>query len=158
MTKKDQRDAGPGFASEKCEDLKEFSREIRAQDLRQLYYLKKEIKEQQRRIEELENLATKCTTTITGMPHGRGVSDKVGEYSVQLSDLKNLLELNIEKCFFELDKLDRCIQNVDDSLVRQIMTYRFVHGFSWVKISHVLGGYNSVDSLKKKLYRFLKNN
>ncbi len=42
-------------------------------ELSQLYYLKKEIKEQQRRIAELEVAATKCTANISGMPSGKGI-------------------------------------------------------------------------------------
>ncbi len=127
-------------------------------ELSQLYYLKKEIKEQQRRIAELEAVATKCTANISGMPSGKGVSDKVGQYAAQIADLKALLDLNLRKCFYELNRLDRYIQAVDDSLIRQIMIYRFVNGYSWRKIAFQVGGYNSADSLKKQLYRYLKNN
>lgn len=92
------------------------------------------------------------------MPHGTDIADKVGKYASELFDLKNLLDLNIKKCFFELNKLDRYIQSVDDSLVRQIMIYRFINGYSWAKIAWNIGGYNTVDSLKKRLYRYLENN
>ena len=126
-------------------------------ELSQLYYLKKEIQGQQRRIKELETLATRCSTTITGMPHGMGISDRVGKYASELSDLKNLLDLNIKKCFFELNKLDRYIQSVSDSLIRQIMIYRFINGYSWAKIAWNIGGKNTADGLRIKLKRFLQN-
>ena len=59
-------------------------------ELSQLYYLKKEIKEQQRRIAELEAVATNCSTKITGLPSGKGISDKIGNYAAQIADLKAL--------------------------------------------------------------------
>ena len=59
-------------------------------ELSQLYYLKKEIKEQQRRLRELETAATSCTTKITGLPYGKGINDKIGCYAAQIADLKGL--------------------------------------------------------------------
>ena len=52
-------------------------------ELSQFYYLKKEIKEQQRRLAELEAVAINCSTEITGLPTGTGISDKIGNYAAQ---------------------------------------------------------------------------
>ncbi len=68
-------------------------------ELSQLYYLKKEIRQLEQRINELETAATNCTVKITGLPSGRGISDKIGNYGAQIADLKNLLDLNLKKCF-----------------------------------------------------------
>ena len=127
-------------------------------ELSQLYYLKKEIKEQQKRIKELEAVATSCSSKIEGLPTGEGISDKIGNYAAQIADLKALLDLNLKKCFYELNRLERYIQSVDDPLIRQIIIYRFISGYSWRKIAFQIGGNNSVDSVKKRLYRYLKNN
>ena len=125
-------------------------------ELSKLYHLKKEIEMQRKRLYELETIAKSCSVRITGMPHGTGISDKVGKYASQIADLKCLLDLNLKKCFFELNRLTEYIQSVDDSLVRQIMTYRYIHGFSWQKTAFSIGGNNTSDSLKKKLYRYLR--
>ncbi len=126
-------------------------------ELSKLYHLKKEIEMQRGRIKELETIAQSCTSRITGMPHGTGISDKIGKYAVQIADLKCLLDLNLKKCFFELNRLTEYIQSVDDPLIREIMTYRYIHGFSWQKTAFNVGGNNTAGSLKKKLYRYLKN-
>lgn len=125
-------------------------------ELSQLYYLKKEIKQQQRRIAELEAVATNCSTNITGLPSGNGVSDKIGDYAAQIADLKALLDLNLKKCFYELNRLDRFIQSVEDPLLRQILTCRFVNGYSWRKIACTIGGPNTPDGLRIKMMRFLE--
>ena len=156
MTKKDQRDAGPKFAPKYAEKSQKSERAMTSRELKNLYYLKKEIKEQQRRIAELEAVATNCSTKITGLPTGKGISDKIGNYAAQIADLKALLDLNLKKCFYELNRLDRFIQSIEDPLLRQILTCRFVNGYSWRKIAFQIGGGNSVDSVKKKLYRYLK--
>ena len=72
-------------------------------ELSQFYYLKREIKEQQRRIAELETLAINCSTKITGLPTGTGISDKIGNYAAQIADLKALLDLNLKKCFLRAE-------------------------------------------------------
>ena len=127
-------------------------------ELSQLYYLKKEIKEQQRRLFELEVAATNCAATVTGLPAAKGMSDKVGNYATQIADLKALLEQSLKKCLNELNRLNEYIQNVDDPLVKQIMIYRFIEGNSWVKVAFLIGGNNTVDRVKKRVYRYLKNN
>ena len=124
-------------------------------ELKNLYYLKKEIKEQQKRLEELESLATNCTAKITGLPNGNGVSDKIANYATEIADLKSLLDLNLKKCFYELNRLDRFIQSIDDPLLRQIIAYRFINGYSWAKISYTIGGNNTPDGLRIKMMRFL---
>ena len=126
-------------------------------ELSQLYYLKKEIRQLEQRIKELETAATDCTAKITGLPHGTGINDKIGNYAAQIADLKALLDLNLKKCFYELNRLDRYIQSVNDPLVRQIILYRFENHMSWNQIERALGGNNSSESLRKKLYRYLKN-
>ena len=127
-------------------------------ELSQLYYLKKEIEKQQRRISELEAAATNCATKITGLPSGKVISDKIGNYAAQIADLKALLDLNLKKCFYELNRLDRYIQSVDEPLTRQIMIYRFEKNMSWRQIERAIGGNNKAESLRKKLYRYLRKN
>lgn len=125
-------------------------------ELSQLYYLKKEIRQLEQRINELETAATNCTVKITGLPSGRGISDKIGNYAAQIADLKSLLDLNLKKCFYELNRLDRYIESVNDPLLRQIMTYRFINGYSWSKIAYTIGGNNTPDGLRIKMMRFLE--
>ena len=67
-------------------------------ELSKLYYLKKEIEMQRKRLSELETIAESCTSKITGLPLGKGTSDKVGKYAAQIADLKCILDLNLKKC------------------------------------------------------------
>ena len=125
-------------------------------ELSQLYYLKKEIKEQQKRLSELEALATSCTAKITGLPNGNGVSDKIANYATEIADLKSLLDLNLKKCFYELNRLDRFISNVKDSEMRIILTLRYSQGLSWQQIAQNMGVLGDGSTERKKHNRFLK--
>lgn len=126
-------------------------------ELSQLYYLRKEIKEQQRRLSELEALATNCTAKITGLPNGNGVSDKVANYTAQIADLKGLLDLNLKKCFYELNRLDRFISSVKDSEMRTILMLRYIQNLSWQKVAFAIGEYDE-QYLRRKHNNFLVNN
>ena len=125
-------------------------------ELSQLYYLKKEIKEQQRRLSELEALATSCTAKITGLPNGNGVSDKIANYATEIADLKSLLDLNLKKCFYELNRLDRFISSVKDSEMRIILTLRYSQGLTWQQVAQNMGVLGDGSTERKKHNRFLK--
>lgn len=125
-------------------------------ELSQLYYLKKEIKQQQKMLEELEALATSCTSKITWFPHGTGIDDKIGNYAAQIADLKTLIELNLNKCLCELNRLNQYIQSVEDSDVRTILTLRYSQGLSWQQIAQNMGVLGDGSTERKKHNRFLK--
>lgn len=124
-------------------------------ELSQLYYLKKEIRHQQKRLEELETLATTCTAQITGMPHGMGINDKIGEYAAQIADLKGLLDLNLKKCFYELNRINRFIESVEDSQMRMILTLRYIQNLSWQKVAFAIGEHDE-QYPRRKHNAFLK--
>ncbi|MDR0738929.1 MAG: helix-turn-helix domain-containing protein [Oscillospiraceae bacterium] len=109
-----------------------------------------------RLIDEQNNMATlkNYRTEITGMPYGTEVADRVGKYAAQIADLIKLKD-NLKKCIDELNKLDGYIQSVDDSLIRQIIMYRFICCFSWIKIACNIGGGNTADGVRIKLARFI---
>ena len=125
-------------------------------ELSRLYYLRKEIEEQQHRLIELESAVSSCSSKINGLPNGCGFSDKIGNYVAQIADLKLLLELNLRKCFYELERLNRYVNSIDDSLIRQIIICRFEKCMSWQQIGRKIGGNNTGESLRKRLYRYLK--
>ena len=118
-------------------------------ELSQLYYLNREIEQLQARLTELESLATSCTANITGMPRANGISDKIGKYAAEIADLKSLLDLNLKKCFYELNRLNRYIQSVDDSEMRMILSLRYVNGLCWEQVAASISVYASGDSVRK---------
>ena len=90
-------------------------------------------------------------------PGGNSVQVQVlSPIPAQIADLKALLNKNIEKCFDELNKINEFINSINDSLIRQIIIYRFIYGFSWNKVAHTIGGGNNAECLRKKMYRYLK--
>ena len=127
-------------------------------ELSQLYYLNREIVQLQRRLEELEGLATSCTQHITGMPMVQGVSDKVAKYAVEIADLKGILDLNLKRCFYELNRLNRYIQSIDDAQMRMILSLRYINGLGWDQVAASIGGGNSDKNVQMAVNRFLQKN
>jgi len=127
-------------------------------ELSQLYYLNREIVQLQRRLEELEGLATSCTQHITGMPMVQGVSDKVAKYAVEIADLKGILDLNLKRCFYELNRLNRYIQSIDDAQMRMILSLRYINGLGWEQVAASISSCISGESIRKAHERFLTRN
>ena len=125
-------------------------------ELSQLYWLGREIKEQQRRLAELESLATSCTSLITGMPHGRGVDNRLAEYVAEIADLRDQINLNLRKCFYELNRLTNYVSGIEDSQIRQIISLRHINGLSWVRIAFALGGDSTADGVRMAYKRYLE--
>ena len=127
-------------------------------ELSQLYYLNREIEMDQRRLRELEARALPGAQVITGVPHGSGVADAVGRYAAEIADLRGIIEAKHQQCLYERNRLERYIAGIDDSLLRQIFTYRFVNGLPWLQVALCVGGGNTPDGCRMAVKRFLRNN
>ena len=126
-------------------------------ELSQLFYLNREIEMDKRRLRELEAKALPEAQVITGTPHGAGVPDPVGKYALEIADLRGIIEAKRQKCLYERSRLERYIAGIDDSLTRQMFTYRFVNGLSWVQVAACIGG-NTPDGCRMAVKRYLERN
>jgi len=147
MTAMDREPSGRIYRTRRFTSLKE--------ELSQLYYLNREIEWQQRRLSELEHRATSRPTHITGMPRHKRVTDKVGDFAVEIADLGAQIDVNIKRCFSELIRLTRYIDSLDDSLVRLILSLRYINGLSWRQVALNIGGESTEDSVRMIHNRFL---
>ena len=125
-------------------------------ELSQLYYLNREIERDKARLEELYTRATSATQTITGMPRASGVSDKLASCTAEIADLKGIIDANIQRCFYELNRLTRYINSIDDSLTRQIFSLRFINGLTWRQVACHIGGDLSEGYVRNACYKHLK--
>lgn len=123
-------------------------------DLSQLYYLNREIEGEKRRLRELQDIATGTMMKIAGLPHIGTVSDKAA-LEQEIDECRRVIEAKSLLCVVEYNRLNRYIGAIDDSLLRQVLSYRFVSGLSWRQVAAHIGGGNTADSVKKICYRFL---
>lgn len=91
---------------------------------------------------------------ITGMPHGTGVSDKVGDTVVEIVRTQERLDV-MRKQIREREKpILLWIDGIPDLCTQSIFRLRFIHGKTWKEVSGMVGGY-SEDALKKMCYKEL---
>ena len=125
-------------------------------ELSQLYHINREIEMDEQRLQELEAKTLPGAQIITGMPHAPGVTDKVGQYAAEIADLRGIIEAKHKQCMYERKRLERYIAGIDDSLLRQVFTYRFVNGLPWEQVAANVGGGNTGGSVRMMCYRYLK--
>lgn len=111
----------------------------KVRQLEQLRHLRREVDMLSQRIAELELAAQGGTGRITGMPRFSGRGDRAGDSDVQLALLWDRLEARRGRCMELLGALYAFIDGVEDSRMRQILTYRYVDGESWRCIAGYIG-------------------
>lgn len=124
-------------------------------DLNQLFYLNREIQREKHRLNELEAVATGTSAKITGLPHVGMISDKTA-LAAEIVDAQAVIEAKIALSVMEYNRLNRYINQIPDGLTRQIFALRFVNGLSYHQIAASVGGGNSYESIKKRIFRQIK--
>lgn len=126
-------------------------------ELSQLYYLNLEIEMDRRRLRELECRTIPAQSAKRERIDG-GRADVVGLRAAEIADLRGIIEAKHQQCLYERSRLERYISSIDDSLLRQIFTYRFVNGLPWRQVAACVGGGNTDDACRKAVRRYLERN
>ena len=87
------------------------------------------------------------TITITGL-------DTQG-HDAKARRLKARLERRKADLLDKRAELEADIEAIDDSLLRQVITMRYINGMHWPEIAAHIGGGNSADSVRKQCTRFI---
>ena len=127
-------------------------------DLSQLYYLNREIERDKAELDALYSRVLRAGSLVMRQKGYSGFSDKVARYAMEIADLKETIDANIQRCFYERARLIRYINDIPDSLTRGIFTLRFEYGLSWDQVAAGIGGGNTAESVRKRVFRHLKNN
>ena len=72
----------------------------------------------------------------------------MGEYAAEIADLRGIIEAKHQQCLYERSRLS-ATSSIDDSLLRQIFTYRFVNGLPWRQVAACIGGGNTEDGCRR---------
>ena len=126
-------------------------------ELSQLFYLNREIEQDEQRLMELEAKATQATQKISGMPGGGGEQQKIERFVADIIDLKAIIAAKQQQCIYEQSRLERYIADIPDSLTRQIFALRFINGLNWEQVAMHIGGGNTGVGVKQRAYRYFKN-
>ena len=125
-------------------------------ELSQLYWLNKEIARDKERLAELEAAATNTAVKISGLPHVSGISSKTA-IAAEIADIRAVIEAKTTMSVVEYNRINRYIAGVDDSLIRQILSLRYISGLSWRQVAAAIGGGNTEDSVRMAHNRYLRD-
>lgn len=123
--------------------------------LKQIYHLNREIKMWQ---EELDKVQANIISSgkLTGMPRATGTSDRVGELASTLADIERVIEGKLAEVQLQRKKIIDYIDNLEDSLLRQIVFYRCISCMGWKGVADEIGGECTPDSVRKYFVRNVK--
>ena len=126
-------------------------------ELSQLYYLNREIERDQERLEKLRASASAPgVPNYDGMPKSPSFENRLERYIAEIVDLEAIIQAKITQCLHERARLERYIAEIPDSLTRQIFQLRFITGLTWVQIAFSVGGGNTEEGVRKRVYRYLE--
>jgi hypothetical protein len=130
--------------------------------LSQIRYLKSEIELLKKQIRDMDYQVTRDTVTGSDpdFPYTERrftiVGIDYGGYERRTQRLKKRLEKRVTELIKLLEATHDYIENIDDSLIRQIITLRHIEGLTWEQVAARIGGSSTADSLRKMHDRFLK--
>ena len=126
-------------------------------ELSQYYWLNMEIEADKERLAILNARATAPQSPqLTGMPHGSGGQDKIGNLAAEIVDLSTILEEKLIKSLMLRQDIEKFIMGIEDSMTRMVFTYRCIDGMSWKEVAESMGQYMTEDNAKQIFHRYFK--
>lgn len=126
---------------------------ITLEKLSQISFLNEEIKRDTERQERLysELLAAK-TASYNDMPRTPAFENLLERKVAEIIDL----EAKITQSRNELNRLEMYIDKIPDNLTKRIFRLRFGECMSWVQIALCVGGGNTEDGVRKRVFRYIE--
>jgi hypothetical protein len=121
-------------------------------ELSKYYYLKKEIKDLEERIETLGNGVG--SIKISDMPKG---SSKISSIEEKIVELKEKWINARVSALEEYLRIETYINSIEDIEIRLIARYRYLDLLSWEQIALKIGKCQDRTTVSKKMRSFLDN-
>ena len=125
-------------------------------ELSQIFYLNKELQMWQREKERLEARIGASSQPMNGMPHGYGVGDPTGNLAQELAQCHLMISRICVEIQIQRNKIIKYIEEVEDSLLRQILFYRCISCMSWHEVAREIGGNHTDKSTRQAFFRHFK--
>ena len=124
-------------------------------ELSNYYYINKQIKQLQNKLEELEEKLL-GSSQITDMPKSGRVSKPTEDAAVKIAELKKLIVEKRNRLIEENIFIEKYIDNVSDIEIQTIIRMRFIELKNWYEIGKELG--YDYTWCCRKLYRYIRTN
>ncbi len=132
-----------------------MSEKLTKDELRQIFYINREIIMWQRKRDELRYASLVKSPTISDMPMGgqrRGIED----LAIEFVEYETIINGLLAKLQIQHKRIIEFINGIDDSLMRQIIFYRHISCMTWNEVANSIGGGNTEDSVKQAYSRFTR--
>lgn len=102
-------------------------------------YLKKEIRQLERRISRLHTpLSDRVTASNAEFPY-QPIHVRIEGVDIKKQALEEILRKRLAACLDETIRIEGFISSIEDSRTRMIFQKRYIDGWSWLKISRSMG-------------------
>lgn len=95
--------------------------------------------------------------SLDGMPHGTGVSDKVGVLAAALADITGQVGFLEKQVDESAALIEEFIAEIPNLKTRLIFRYRFLGGMSWGEVAGMFDIRTSENSVKSTCYDYMEN-
>jgi len=116
------------------------------EELRQIYYLNKEIMMWEKELIHESKIAKLATA--------HKLNDKNNSLSTEKEEIEKIIKRQLIKTQTRCEKIVRFIDDIEDNIMHQITILRNIHHMTWEEVASKVGGENTGDSVKKAYYRF----
>ncbi len=103
------------------------------EELSKYYYLKKEIKQIEERIKEIDDTFLSANR-INGMRYEKRLSNPQEQRMILIEKYDKRLEEKKDEALKELMKIENFIDSINDPEIRMIFRYRYIELMEWNKI------------------------
>lgn len=94
---------------------------------------------------------------MTGMPGSGKLPDPTAERAMKEEKAMKRLELMVAEQQREADRIMEWILQIDDPMIQTLMHARYIREKSWTAVAHILGGYNTAESVRQIHSRYLSH-
>lgn len=104
--------------------------------LNQAYLLDQRIKSKSDQIQRLNELATNCSATLTGMPHNPSKTvSPMADAVCKIIDLEHEISVDMNRLVETKKRITEVIGKVDDVELRTLLEQRYLCGNTWEEIT-----------------------
>lgn len=101
-------------------------------------------------VERLKSLRERVTTIMSDTPKGGGCGDRVVEITNRIWALEEEINRDIDRLVDMRKEREAVIDTVQDATLRDLLTYRYIHGCKWECVAKKIG--QTIHMTKIKLH------
>ncbi len=93
---------------------------------------------------------------LDGIPHAPGATDQTAALAVKIAEQRETVSKFERITEASNIPVKAFIDSVSDNRLNVILYLRFICGYEWQAVANIIGGRNTVDSVKSLVYRFFR--